>query len=103
MASCYDPNAQSSAVVREVESQGSGNLASMTAPEIGAWFANHNDPNLVRRIVSECASLQFRADAGWTYRTAEGRVCSAAAALAPPIIPEADHAQFGSVPMIERK
>jgi len=75
----------------------------MTTPEIGAWFANHDDPKLVQRINAECMPLRSRADAGWMYRTAEGRACAAAEALAPPIIPEPDHSQFGSVPMMPKR
>lgn len=103
LLSCYDPNAHSSKIVRELERNGSGDLSSMTTPEIGAWFANHDDPKLVARINAECAQLRGRTDAGWTYRTAEGRSCAAAASLAPPVIPQADHAQFGSVPMLGTK
>lgn len=97
LVGCYDPHAQSSAVVREIERNGSGDISSMTSQEVGAWLVNHNDRNLINRVAVACAPLRARAQAGWDYRTAEGRACTAAETLFFPEV-RADHSQFGSVP-----
>jgi hypothetical protein len=94
---CYDPNAHLSPIVRAVELRGSGDLSAMTMPEIGGWLADHVDAEFVTRLNEQCAAIRSQADAGWAYRTAEGRVCAAVQALHPPVPIEIDHTQFGSV------
>ena len=77
---CSDPNAQASPIVREVEANGSGNISGTTTPELAAWFAKKQE--FANHIAQECAPLYKRADANWTQRTAEGRVCTAAQSVA---------------------
>ena len=98
LGACADPNAQSSAIVRQVEAANAGNVASLTEPEISDWLARHNDRTLIARLNGECKPLRSRANAAWTYRTAEGRICQAVASLDVPSLPTIDHSQFGNVP-----
>jgi hypothetical protein len=101
LTACGDPNAQSSSIVRQLEAAGAGNVASLTEPEISDWLARHNDRTLIARLNGECQPLRSRADASWTYRTAEGRICKAVASLdVPPRVP-VDHSQFGNVPGVK--
>lgn len=80
---CADPNAFRSHVVRELASAGAGDIASSTPPEIAQWLSNHPDKQpVIDRIDQECTPLRMRADANWTMRTAEGRVCYVAAQFA---------------------
>ena len=77
---CYDPRAQESAIVREVESNGSGNLDVVTLPGLGEFFANRQA--LAAHIDQECAPRRAVADAHW-IDTAEGKTCQAAHLIAP--------------------
>jgi hypothetical protein len=79
---CYDPNAHTSAIVREVEQAGAGDISSVTSEELLRWFANQPDP-FVQKINGECNPLRSKAPAAWHMRTAEGRVCDAVAKIAP--------------------
>jgi hypothetical protein len=79
MSGCYDPHAQQSAVVREVEAAGSGNLDTSTADGLKDFFGNH--PKLANKISAECVPFAKKADAHWV-ETAEGRTCLAAHAMA---------------------
>lgn len=101
MTACVDPNAQSSSIVRQVEAAGAGHVATMTEPEIADWLARHSDRTLIARLNTECKPLRSRAEAAWTYRTAEGRICGAAASLDAPAPPPIDHSQFGNVPGVK--
>lgn len=76
---CYDQNAQQSAIVREVEAAGAGDLRTYTAPGLRQWFASR--PELALRIASECAPLAKGAQANWIV-TAEGTTCQAASGAA---------------------
>jgi hypothetical protein len=93
LGACYDPNAQSSYIVREVEAAGSGDISSLTTIEIGQWFARTNNRQLVHRVNMQCDHLRRFRSADWSMRTAEGRVCSAAQYLDMPIF-RADPTQF---------
>lgn len=79
LSACADPNAQNSAIVRRIEAAGSGDISSMTPPEIEQWFFRKGDPQLVASIAASCQQLEKSAAAGWDLRTAEGRSCMAAA------------------------
>ena len=75
LASCgYDPRAQESAIVREVEAAGSGNLDTSSPQGLGIWFGNHRQ--FANKISKECEPLLNKGDAHWA-ETAEGRVCAA--------------------------
>ena len=87
LTSCYDPHAQSSPIVREVEAAGAGNLSTFTEPGVTEWFGKH--PDLDRKILAECAPIFQRADANW-YNTAEGTVCRSARRAEPPPVWTAD-------------
>jgi hypothetical protein len=81
--SCQDPNAQQSAIVREVEHAGAGkDVSSLTSEELAGWFANQ-PAVFVQQINSECKPLRPKAPAAWHMRTAEGRVCDAVMQVAP--------------------
>ena len=87
LAACYDPHAQDSKIVREVEAAGSGSLSTYTLPGLEQWFGER--PELATKIAYECLPLRKRAGANW-LTTAEGSVCRAAALTAPPPVPTAD-------------
>lgn len=78
---CSDPNAHSSAIVRQVEAAGAGDISSSQVPEIASWLVRHNDRRLIATVNSECAPLRRAAPVNWTFRTAEGRVCAAVASV----------------------
>jgi hypothetical protein len=81
--SCQDPNAQQSAIVREVEYAGAGkDVSSLTPEELARWFANQ-PAVFVLRVNTECKPLRIKAPAAWHMRTAEGRVCDAVLQVAP--------------------
>lgn len=82
LVGCSDPNAQSSAIVREVERAGAGDASSLQMPELVQWFANQ-PPTLTEKINQQCIPLRQKAPAAWHMRTAEGRICEAAGYLAP--------------------
>jgi hypothetical protein len=84
---CYDPHAQLSAVVREVEASGSGNLDFSSQNGIAVYLSNR--PELAAHLNQECESLYLNSDAHWA-ETAEGRVCMAAHNVAPPTNWKAD-------------
>ncbi|MBV8437256.1 MAG: hypothetical protein JOY95_07055 [Silvibacterium sp.] len=81
MTACYDPHAQDSKIVREVEAAGSGNLSTYTLQGLEQWFMER--PQLATKIAYECLPLRKTATANW-LTTAEGSVCQAASATAPP-------------------
>ena len=91
LCSCYDPNAQTSAIVREVESAGSGNLDVSSLNGLVMFLSAR--PSLAKRIDQECEPLAERADAHWV-ETAEGRACLAAHRAAPPIEWQSDKRSF---------
>jgi hypothetical protein len=76
----FDPDSQS-ALVREVEAQGSGSLSELSVADIRQWLANRSLP-FIRHVATECAPLREKADARWSSHTAEGRLCQAAGTLA---------------------
>ncbi len=86
-SACYDPHAQESAIVREIEANGSGDLSTYTAPGLGQWFSVR--PQFATRIAAECAPLARSSRANW-ITSAEGVACSAATQAAPAPIPVAD-------------
>jgi hypothetical protein len=79
---CYDPNAHTSPIVREVEQAGAGDISSLTSDELARWFALQPG-SFVHKINDECNPLRSKAPAAWHMRTAEGRVCEAAGEIAP--------------------
>ena len=80
---CKDPNAQQSAIVREVERAGAGDdISSLTSEELARWFANQ-PATFVHQINAECKPLRAKAPAAWNTHTAEGRVCDAVMQIAP--------------------
>jgi len=85
LVGCYDPNAQRSAIVREVETAGAGDLSTYDVQSLGLWFANHQE--LATKVSLECAPVERAAPAGW-LRSSEGSVCRAAGIMAqpPPVI-----------------
>ncbi len=77
LVACQDPNAQQSAVVREVERAGAGrDISSLTSEELARWFVNQ-PATFVQQINTECKPLRAAAPTAWHMRTAEGRVCDA--------------------------
>jgi hypothetical protein len=91
LCGCFDPHAQQSAVVREVEAAGSGNLDVSGPVGLDVFFANR--PALALRINTECEPLYTHGDAHWA-ETAEGRVCLAAHGNLPPTAWTADQRRF---------
>jgi hypothetical protein len=81
LCGCYDPNAQTSVIVREVEAAGSGNMDVSSPIGLNTFFAAR--PELASRINTECEPLASHGDAHWA-ETAEGRICSAAHNNLPP-------------------
>ena len=80
---CQDPNAQQSAIVRQVEHAGAGkDISALTAEELARWFANQ-PAVFVQQINADCKPLRTKAPAAWHMRTAEGRVCDAVMQVAP--------------------
>ncbi len=79
--SCYDPHAQESRIVREVEANGSGNISTYTAPGLSEWFSTR--PQLAKKIAGECEPIRQIAGANW-LTSSEGSVCHAAAIAQPP-------------------
>lgn len=80
-AGCYDPHAQGSRIVREVESAGAGNISTYTIPGLVQWFSHR--PELAKKVASECAPIESGAGANWGT-SAEGSVCYAATKMVPP-------------------
>lgn len=80
-SSCYDPHAQDSKVVREVEAAGAGNISTYSVPGLAQWFSQR--PELATKIASECAPIEKVASASWAT-SAEGSVCYVATRTAPP-------------------
>ena len=78
---CYDSHAQDSKIVREVEAAGSGDLSTYTLQGLEQWFGER--PQLATKIAYECFPIRKTATANW-LTTAEGSVCQAAFATAPP-------------------
>ena len=75
LVGCYDPRAQESAVVREVEAAGAGNLNTYTQPGLAQWFSTRSE--LARKIAGECGPIAGNRGANWAT-SAEGTVCLAA-------------------------
>jgi hypothetical protein len=88
---CYDSHAQQSAVVREVEASGSGNLDFSNPIGIAVYLSSR--PELAKRLNYECEPLYLNGDAHWA-ETAEGHVCLAAHSVAPPTTWSADPRSF---------
>lgn len=78
---CYDPHAQNSKIVREVEAAGAGNLSTYTQPGLVQWFSSR--PELAKKIAAECQPISRTASADW-LTTSEGTVCHAAELMEPP-------------------
>ncbi len=78
---CYDPHAQSSKIVREVEAAGSGDISTFTPQGLAFWFQQH--PKMALQISAECAPILKTAQANWVT-SAEGSVCQAALSNQPP-------------------
>jgi hypothetical protein len=96
LTACQDPNAQQSAIVREVEHAGAGkDISSLTSEELAGWFTNQ-PAVFVQQINAECKPLRTKAPAAWHMRTAEGRVCDAVMQVAPlKSVPyKADHTAY---------
>lgn len=78
---CYDPHAQQSKIVRQVEAAGSGDISTYTVPGLTEWFSHR--PELATKVAKECASVARTAPANWAT-SAEGSICYVAARMAPP-------------------
>jgi hypothetical protein len=78
---CYDPQAQDSKIVQEVEAAGAGNLSTFNYQGLALWLADR--PALTRKVYAECVPISRTAAANWNT-TAEGTVCHAAATVLPP-------------------
>ncbi|HEX3682122.1 MAG TPA: hypothetical protein VHU83_06220 [Bryobacteraceae bacterium] len=78
---CYDPHAQDSKIVREVEAAGSGDISTYTVPGLAEWFSHR--PELATKIADQCAPIARTAQANWRT-SAEGTVCYVATRIAPP-------------------
>lgn len=81
LGSCYDPHAQGSRIVREIEANGSGGLNTFTLQGLVAWFGER--PKFAAKINAECTPLWPASDANW-ITTAEGTACRAARIATPP-------------------
>lgn len=82
LAACYDPHAQESAIVREVEGQGAGNISTFTLPGLEQWFgATPQRREFAAHIAEECQPLTQHSGANW-QSSAEGSVCLAANRMA---------------------
>jgi hypothetical protein len=77
---CYDPRAQDSRIVREVEGNGAGDLTTYDSVSLQQWFGQH--PQLATKIAAECIWPSKHSDASWA-RSAEGTTCYAATMTAP--------------------
>lgn len=80
LTACYDPHAQASKIVREVEAAGSGDISRYTVPGLTEWFSHR--PQLATKIASECVPIARSAPANWAT-SAEGTVCFVATQMAP--------------------
>jgi hypothetical protein len=78
---CYDPHAHDSAIVRQIEANGSGDISTYTMPGLVAWFQQR--PALATAIAAECRPVSLTANANW-ITSAEGTACRAAIVTAPP-------------------
>ncbi len=74
-SACYDPYAQGSKIVREVEAAGSGDLSTFSQSGLVLWFSKR--PQMAVKIYAECRPIEKTAPANWPD-TAEGSVCNAA-------------------------
>lgn len=81
LSGCYDPNAQGSTIVRQIEAAGSGNISTFTLSGLAEFFSNR--PELAKRIATECLAIEPTRPANWAT-TAEGTACHAAIAMQPP-------------------
>lgn len=81
LAGCYDPHAQQSKIVREVEAAGAGDLSTYTEAGLVQWFSSR--PALATKIATECEPISRAATANW-LTTSEGTVCHAADLMEPP-------------------
>src|SRR5436305_7914185 len=81
LVGCYDPHAQDSKIVQEVEAAGAGNLSTFNYQGLALWLADR--PALTRKVYAECVPISRTAAANWNT-TAEGTVCHAAATVLPP-------------------
>lgn len=72
---CFDPHAQESRIVQEIEAVGSGNLDAVTIPGLAQFFAHHEA--LATQVNHECVPLREKANTHW-IETAEGKACFAA-------------------------
>lgn len=84
---CYDVHAQQSAIVREIEANGSGNISTYTAAGLAQWFSSR--PQLALKIARECEPISKASQANW-LTSAEGTACYAAAQASPPVNYQAD-------------
>ena len=69
LAGCYDPHAQDSKIVREVQAAGAGNLSIFNYQGLALWLADR--PALTRKVYAECVPISRAAPANWNT-TAEG-------------------------------
>ena len=75
LTACYDRNAQRSAIVRQVEAAGAGDLSTYTQQGLTQWFSTR--PQLAQQIAAECVPIAKVAPANW-LTTSEGTVCHVA-------------------------
>jgi|GEM_PF-7121964 len=78
-AACYDPHARDSAIVRQIEAAGGGDLSTFTEPGLAQWFGRHQ--NFAKQITQECTAIADNKPASWIM-TAEGTACHAASLAA---------------------
>ncbi|MGA8026199.1 MAG: hypothetical protein WB992_03580 [Bryobacteraceae bacterium] len=78
-ASCYDPHARESAIVRQIEAAGSGDISTFSEPGLVKWFGAHQE--FAKQITRECIPLAQNKPASWIM-TAEGTACHSASLAA---------------------
>jgi hypothetical protein len=78
---CYDSQAQNSAIVRQVEAAGAGDISSYTLQGLVQWFSVR--PQFALQISNQCRAVAMTAPANW-LTSAEGTTCHAADISAPP-------------------
>jgi hypothetical protein len=73
---CHTPPVRpKSAIVRELQAAGSGNISQSNVAGIGMWFATQPQP-VKRHFYEECVAATAKADSTWNA-TDEGKACEA--------------------------
>jgi len=75
VTSCSRQQDHESAIVRLMESNGSGDLSSYSAVGLQQWFATR--PELAKQVAGMCQSVSQKSTANWAT-SIEGTACGAA-------------------------